>query len=333
MMKVLITGVAGRIGSALAKRLADEGHQVRGTTRPGGRTPSSTIPETVEVYEASLTDTSELANAVAGADVIVHLAAQIVIGDTPADDYFNMNVLGTLRLLEASAQQDKPPRFIFGSTDNTYGPGHPQSGRITEDHQQDPGDYYGTSKVLCEHLIRNFGQIHGLDFTILRYGSVLKPEEALPLYRLDWVRAFLDAQLSAGPRSNLWPLFKQSKTVLDVLEAAVKERADNPAIVLTGPDGEPWSIHLTDVRDAISGTVLAVETTDVRNQAFNIVGPRTTTFEEGAGVAAKQFGVDIVRTELPIRLAFELSTAKAQEMLGYTPKWDFGSIIESAMAG
>lgn len=332
-MTVLITGVAGRIGSNLAQQLVCRGYDVRGMVRPGGRSLDASLSSTVEVVEASLTDADALARAVSGVDVVVHLATQMVLGETLVDRFFDINVLGTQRLLEAAVHQDKPVRrFLLASTDGTYGPADPHTEVISEEHPQLPGDYYGTAKVLCEQLVRNYGKLRGLEYSILRFGSVVTPEEAASLFTLGWVRAFL-AQAHIGRRGSLWQLFTDCADPVAIVDSAVGRREDNPATVLTGPDGSPWSLHLTDVRDAVAGTVLAMEHPGAANEDFNIVAARTTTFADGASVVSERFDVETVSVELPMKLAFELSTAKAHHVLDYRPKWDFHGMVDTALAG
>lgn len=330
MAKVLVTGVAGRVGSTLARHLVRAGYEVRGMVRPGGRVPHSAIAGEVELVEASLTDTDALTQAVAHCDIVVHLAAQMVIGDTPVEEFFDVNVGGTLRLLEASAAQHVR-RFVLASTDNVYRPGDPPSEPIAEAHPQMPGDYYGTSKVLAEQLVRNYYQLYGVDYSILRLGSVIAPNEAPVLFRADWTRAFLAGQVAAGRRSNLWPLFADCGDIAEMIDAATRDHDDNPAVVVTGPAGEPWAIHLTDVRDAVAGIMLGIEHPRAVGDSFNIVGPHSTTFAEAATAFGKHCDLDQVDVQLPVKLAFEISTAKAKRVLGYEPAWDFDAMLERGL--
>ncbi|MBB5791663.1 NAD-dependent epimerase/dehydratase family protein [Jiangella mangrovi] len=331
-MTVLITGIAGRVGSTLAHRLVRAGYDVRGTVRPGGRSLHPLLAGRVELLEADLTDAAALERATDGADVIVHLAAQMVIGDTRPDRFHDVNVLGTLRLLEAAAGSSRPVRrFVFASTDNTYGPAAPQFLPITEDHPQLPGDYYGTAKVLAEQLVRNHHELYGLEYTIMRLGSVVAPHEVLPLFRLSWVTAFLGAQAQAGRRGNLYQLFADQPDLSAMVRDAVGDRPDDPAVALTGPGGEPWALHLSDVRDVASGLMLGIEHVAAAGQSFNVVGPHTTTFAEAAAVVAKEFDLDTVTVHLPVTLSFEVSTDKARRVLGYRPAWDFAGTLRTAL--
>ncbi|WP_116101953.1 NAD-dependent epimerase/dehydratase family protein [Amycolatopsis thermalba] len=328
MALICVTGATGRVGSTLVPALQRAGHDVRCVVRSR----ECFSVSGVEVVEASLTDAAALARAVSGVDVVVHLAAQMVLGETSVERYYDINVLGTLRLLEAAVAQPVPVRqFVYASTDNTYDPAHAPREPITEDHPQYPGDYYGTSKVLCEQLVRNYHKLHGLDYTILRYGSVLAPNEAVALFRLDWVRGFLATHTAAGRRSNLWQLLAGGHDFLGALDDQIGHRDDNPALALTGPDGRPWAIHTSDVRDTVAGTLTAINHPNALNQDFNIVGPHTTTFTEGATVIAKHYNLDLLTAHMPATLAFELSTHKATQLLDYHPQHDFDSTITTAL--
>lgn len=331
-MRILVTGVAGRVGSSLAQRLVLAGHDVRGTVRPEGRRPHRWVDDHVDVRPAELTDTGALESAVRGVDVVVHAAAQMGIAGTPPDRFLDVNVGGTVRLLEAAVQAPGVQRFVFVSTDNTYGPARPRTRPIDEEHPQLPGDYYGTAKVLAEQVVRNYHELYGIDYSIMRLGSVRAPDEASGMFRLSWVRRFLTAHAAAGRRSNLWPLFAGLDDLTPLVDAAAGDRTGDPAVVLTDPAGRSWSIHLTDVRDAVSGLVLGITHSAAANDTFNITGPGTTTFTDGAATLARHCGADVVEVALPVRLDFELSNAKAARRLGYQPEWDFDAMVRTSTA-
>lgn len=331
-MRILVTGAAGRVGSTLVVRLAAAGHDVRAMVRPGGRKPHPSVVSVADVVEAALDDAAALRSAVEGAEVIVHLAATMVVGDDAPERLFDTNTAGTLRLLEAAADAGAVRRFVLASTDNTYGPAAPVYTPITEDHPQRPGDYYGTSKLLAEHLVRNLAVMHGMEYTIMRLGSVVAPDEIGSLFRLSWAQAFLRGQVAAGRRGSLWPLFDGRDDLVAAVDAAAAGRDDDPAAVLTG-DGQPWAVHLTDVRDAVAGLLLGIGEAAAAGGEFNVVGPRTTSFDEAASVVADRLGLPVVTVDLPVRLAFEVSAAEAVRVLGFAPRWDFAGMLDTALSG
>lgn len=331
MTRILVTGAAGRVGSALVGELVAAGYEVRQMTRPGGRRVAPSVPE-IGVVEASLESREALAAAVEGVDVIVHLAAQLVMGETiTAEQYFDVNTTGTLRLLESAVTACHPVRkFVFTSTDGVYGPACPQSDVIDETHPTVPGDYYGMTKILAENLVRNYAKLHDLDVAILRLGSVIAPLETVDLFRAGWTRSFLGYHLGAGRRGNLWPVFEGHGDLVKTLDTALQGRRDDPALALTGPDSLPWRIHFTDVRDVVSAIVLTLQAGTTTPEPMNVVGPHSTPFPEGAGAVAERHGLDLVEVQLPTKISFGLSYAKATREIGYRPQWSFRDTVNSA---
>lgn len=332
METVLVTGVTGRIGANLALQLLKRGLSVRGMVQPEdpGRRKLDQLPD-VEVRMAALHDADAIADAVEGVDSIVHLAAQMVLGSTPVDRYFDTNTLGTLRVLEAAAQaRHQVRRVVFASTDGTYGPARPLYQPMDEAHPQQPGDYYGISKVLAERLVANYGQQYDLDWTIVRYGSVIAPDEVLGLFRYRFVSGFLH-KAEEGRRGNLWPLFESMARPWEVLEAAVGEAAvRNPAVAVRSPTG-PWALHLTDVRDAVEGTIVALEHPAASGESFNIVGPCTVDFDAGATLIADALDLPRFSIELPAMLAFAIDRTKAERVLAFRPTWPLERMVKTAL--
>lgn len=327
----LVTGVTGRVGANLALHLLHRGWGVRGLVHPEdpGRVKLTQLPE-VEVHAGDLRDLDVVTRAVDGVDAVVHLAAQMVRGDTPVDAFFDVNTLGTLRVLEGAVRARRAVgRVVVASTDGTYGVTRPAYLPIDERHRQEPGDYYDTSKVLSETLVRNYGVQYGLDWSIVRYGSVVAPDEALNLFRYSYAARLLH-HAERGRDSNLWPLFVGCLRPWEALDAAVGDAAHaNPAVALFGPDG-PWAIHYVDVRDVVAGTIAALEHPDAAGEAFNVTGPATVDFETGAKTVAAALDLPVFRVDLPMRLAFEDDNRKAARVLGFTPEWTFERMVQSA---
>jgi UDP-glucose-4-epimerase GalE len=99
---------------------------------------------------------------------VVHFAARCYVGESMAHPgrYYHDNVLGTLNLLEAMVAHGVPV-LVFSSTCATYG--EPAAMPIREDAPQQPVNPYGSSKLVCEWLQRDFARAHGLGVIALRY--------------------------------------------------------------------------------------------------------------------------------------------------------------------
>lgn len=170
-MRVLVTGGLGFIGQAVTRDLLRHGHQVvvltRGRTRP--------VSAGAEVAAADLTDRAAVAGVVRGGgfDGVCHLAALTRVRDSFADPlgYFDVNVSGTLYLLQAlaEARPGAVPRFVFGSTGAVYGS---RDGQLQEVSPTQPGNPYGASKLAAEQMVGYQAAAGALAAVTLRCFSV-----------------------------------------------------------------------------------------------------------------------------------------------------------------
>jgi UDP-glucose 4-epimerase len=318
----------------MAMSLLDKGYEVRGMVMPGD--PAADKLEifkgSVEVVQASLTDQDAIIGAVEGADYVVHLAVQLIRGNTPTERFFDINAMGTMRLLEAAAKGRHPvERFVLASTDGTYDVVNPEYLPMDENHPQLPGDYYGTSKLLGEHLTRNYGKQWDLPYSIVRYGTVVAADEILDWFRykfwMDWLRV-----AEKGRNSHVWPLFAGVEKPWEYVERAVPDPAANPAVGLADEEGRPWTIQFSDVRDVVGGTILAMEHRAALGEAFNIVSPDTVAYDHGAKLLAEKLDIPAHVAKLPARWRLELSGEKARRVLGFRAEWTYAKMLESALA-
>lgn len=178
-MRILVTGASGRIGGAIAARLALR-HQVTGIDRRPG-------PLTVEVLDVR--DTARLAPLLAGLDAIVHTASLHVpdLAASSAADFRAVNVEATRRLLAAAGEADVA-RFVYTSTTSLYGdamlPATGEAAWVTEELAPRPRDVYDETKLAAEEACREAaGQ--GLACISLRMSRCFPEEPRLvALYRL-----------------------------------------------------------------------------------------------------------------------------------------------------
>ena len=168
MSKVLITGVAGFIGSHIAERLINDGHEVYGIDDlSSGYTEN--IPKEVKWIPEDICKPERYGYFLDGVDVIFHNAASkknICLRD-PARD-MQVNGIGTLILLQ-ECMKHGVRKFIHASTGSVYGE---VIGTITEDTPRKPVSYYGVSKMAGESYVTLFNRTFGLNTTVLRYFHV-----------------------------------------------------------------------------------------------------------------------------------------------------------------
>lgn len=329
-MRVLVTGATGRVGANMVRRLSNTGAEVRAMVLPGDPQVAklTSIPG-VEIVAADLTDQAGIDAACRDVTHVVHLAAQLVRGATPVDRFFDINAFGTLRLLEGVVKAGGVERFVLASTDGTYRPGDPPAVPLSEETEVEPADHYGTSKLLGEIILRNHAAQFDIPWTMTRFATVLDPAEAAQQFRVHTVREML-GRVRLGRDTNIWQLFRNHPDLSSRFGDAVGEAADDTAAALIGPDGQPWSMHLLDVRDAVEGVYLALTAPNALGRVFNIAAATPTTFTDGAATISKHFDVPQVTVEMPLTWRLELTIDAARGTLGYRPQRDFAAMVADA---
>ncbi len=168
---VLVTGGAGYVGSQTCKELAARGYvPVTLDNLVNGHR------ETVRwgPFEEGDIGDKAFVSAVLKRHkpkAVVHCAALCDVGEcvTRPDKYYENNVVGTLRLLECLQEHDIN-NFVFSSTCATYG--DVEEVPITEDTPQAPINPYGVTKLMCEQIMKDFGDAYGLRYVFFRYFNV-----------------------------------------------------------------------------------------------------------------------------------------------------------------
>jgi UDP-glucose 4-epimerase len=165
---MVVTGGAGFLGSHVADALSARGDEVVIFDRRGSpyRQPNQ------EEVVGDLLDFDLLCQSFRGAENIYHLAAlaDLNAARTLPRETASVNVLGTVNALEA-ARSARVKRFVFASTVYVY---------------SEQGSFYRASKQACEAYVEEYQRQFGLDYTILRFGSLYGPraDESNGVYRL-----------------------------------------------------------------------------------------------------------------------------------------------------
>ncbi len=171
-MKALVTGANGLTGSYLTKHLLDQGYQVRVLVREKANLSALQGLDIDYVY-ADLAETAPLSDDVmCGIDVVHHVAAAFRAENVPKQHFFDVNVGGTKRLLQA-AQRAGVKRFVHCSTVGVQG--EIKDPPATEDHPFNPGDYYQESKLEGELLAVDFFKNEGLPGVVVRPVGIYGP--------------------------------------------------------------------------------------------------------------------------------------------------------------
>lgn len=180
-MQALITGGAGFIGSNIARELAQQGWGVRvlDNLLSGYRCNLDGLP--VDFREGDIRDPDAVHAAVAGCDVVFHLAASVGNKrsiDDPLDDS-SINVMGTLQVLEA-ARKAGVRKIVASSSAGIYG--ELRTMPIHESHPLDPLTPYGASKLCMEKHCLAYAATHGMEAVALRYFNVYGENQRFDAY-------------------------------------------------------------------------------------------------------------------------------------------------------
>lgn len=174
-MRVLVTGATGFTGGHLAQHLAGCGDEVRALVRPKSRArfDASPLPtKGVIAVEGDLMDADAVRRAVAGVDVVYHIAATYREAGQADAAYRAINVEGTRNVLEA-AKAAGVKRVVHCSTGGVHG--HIADPPANEDAPFNPGDVYQDTKLEAENLARDFGTAHRLDVVVARPIGIYGP--------------------------------------------------------------------------------------------------------------------------------------------------------------
>lgn len=189
MSNVLVTGATGFVGYSLAKRLLNDGHNVRILVRPN-RDISSFDLEGIEITWGDVTDIHAVKSATHGVETVYHIAAVFRSAAVPDSAYWATNYHGTQNMLQAAVSVGVN-RFVYCSTCGVQGNIH--NPPATEDAPYNPGDVYQRSKAKAEQEVLKVHADLGLPVTVIRPVAVYGPGDSrwLKLFRSVAKRRFV----------------------------------------------------------------------------------------------------------------------------------------------
>lgn len=238
MMRVIVTGGAGFIGSALVRHLVlEKGYEVLNidALTYAGYLPSLRAVEGKANYNflhANICDRAAMSEAIAGfrPDRIMHLAAESHVDRsiTGAADFVQTNVIGTFTLLEEArdfwtsldGEARDAFRFLHVSTDEVYG-SLGDEGLFTEDTPYDPSSPYSASKASSDHLAKAWQRTYGLPVVVSNcsnnYGPFHFPEKLVPLTILNALAGERLPVYGKGENVRDWLYVEDHARALDLI--------------------------------------------------------------------------------------------------------------------
>ena len=290
---ILITGAAGFIGSWLGNRLKSLGNHVTGIDSyiHASNNPLSFYCERGDIRWEDL-----LMMRAKDVDVIVHLAAMVNVDfSAKMPDYvFDVNLDGTLGLLEVARKLDKP--VIFASSSEVYGTA--QERMMNERHQLDGQSPYAASKIAADRACKAWRDAYGMEINVLRCFNVFGPWQANDGYG-GVIARFTKCALDGRPM----PIFGDGSQRRDY--TWIDDAVDAYILALTTKLDGPLNI----------GTGTTVSILEVAQDIHNIVGGNPKSVWEY--VAPRPGEVDVLRCD----------ASKARE-LGWEPKVAFADGLQ-----
>ena len=324
-MKILITGVTGRVGRNLSATLLARGDSVRGLVLPDDPNLKQAEDAGVKCVISNLRDLEAVGEAVKDVDAIIHLGAVMLWGDAKQNEIlFEDNVRGTFNLLNAAAMHAPDlKRFVFASSDEVYPSLFAKHLPIDESHPAEPYSFYGTSKLLGEEMMSFYHRAYNLPTTVARFALVSELREVI---RSDgWLGRFM----------FLNPMIDTMRAIGGTEAAEVLEglKTDKEALLLArDSDGEPYTFHYVDVRDVVQGLLLMLEQPAAVGEVFNLSGAAPFSFDKAVPYLSEKMDIPYVEANIPGKaIRIHHSIAKAKSLLGYAPQFDIYKSIDSAL--
>lgn len=295
--RALITGGAGFIGSHVADALIADGWTVTvlDNLASGKRTQ---VPAAAAFVEADIRSPEAAATIRDGAfDLVCHLAAQIDVRRSVTDPAFDVdvNIGGSVNLMQAIKVSGRPTRMIFASTGGAvYGD------FITppnvETYAKDPESPYGIAKFATELYLAYYARVHGLDYVALRFANVYGPRQ--------------DPHGEAG-----------------VVAIFCQRLLDGKPLTVFGDGGQTRDyVYVGDVARAhlLAAKLPAIPAGRVDDRAFNLGTQRETSVLELAESLMRGAGRRTALEHAPARAGEQrrsvVSIEKAKAGLGWTPQ-------------
>src|SRR5919106_2184097 len=238
-MRVLVTGGAGFIGSHIAERMVELGHDVvvLDNFSTGRRQNLAAFADEVELVEGDMRSYERVHTAVRGCEVVLHQGALPSVPRSVQDPLTTtaVNVEGTLNVLLA-ARDEGIRRIVNASSSSVYG----NAGSLPRSGSQlpDPISPYAVAKLAAERFCTSFSRVYGMEIVSLRYFNVF------------------------GPRQD------PTSQYAAVVPRFIRAIADGEPVTIYG-DGEQ-SRDFTFVDNVVTGNLLAADAAKIGGEILNV---------------------------------------------------------------
>ena len=244
-MKIFITGIAGFLGSHLAKRMIKLGHEVSGndTLILGEK---ENLPKNTNFYEIDCCDFNQMCKILKDIDIVYHCAATAHEGlSVFSPNFITKNIYQASVSVITASITNKIKRFVFCSSMARYGQ---QKTPFTEDMKTKPIDPYGIAKVAAENTLMLLSKVHGMEYNIAVPHNIVGPNQKYDDPFRNVMSIFINRNLQNKP-SIIYGDGKQERCfsyiddVVFCLEKLALEKKIKNDIFNIGPDENPITIN------------------------------------------------------------------------------------------
>ncbi len=290
-MKTLITGVAGFIGSALAQKLIEGGHEVLGLDDLStGK--EEAIPPPVKFVLGDMLDRPKLWTLLQGVECVFHVAARVAVQESILypREYNSTNVGGTVSVMEAMRDVGVK-RVVFTSSGAVYGAQVAQP--LHEEMRPAPDSPYAVSKLSAEYYVKTIGKLWGIETVTLRIFNAYGPGQHTPADHPPVIANFLKQAVREGTLviHNSGTQTRDFVYLDDVVDALIKASSASDVDGMTINIGSGKEVSIVDLVQEV------VDLTGVKTESI---------YNHTAKGGVKRMRADISR---------------AADLLGYRPKY------------
>ena len=315
-MKILVTGGAGYIGSALTYLLIEQGHQVNIIDDLSNGFKENVNAE-ANFVNGSILNEDILNQGLIGVDAVIHLAAKIRVeeGEIKPGLYKQVNIDGT-QLLLSKCKELGITKFVFASTAAVYG--NPEDFPVTEESKVSPVNVYGVTKLEIDQYLEKHAKNNGLSaisFRFFNVGGALKT------------------------KTGQWLKIKHEGAT-HLIPSTLHSSESNPLKIYGNDwpteDGTPARdyVHVIDVAEALIKSLTHLEVPG--HTIINLGTASGSTVLQVAQTAEKFLKRKIAYVFAPRRsgdsFALVTSNKKAKDILGWEPNLDLTEILQDANA-
>jgi len=309
IMRYLVTGGAGFIGSNIAERLIKEGNFVRVLDNfSSGKEENLEFSKGLEsdkfeLIRGDIRDKDACDKAAKGVDYVLHQAALRSVPKSMKDpeSYNDVNISGTLNLLQA-AGKNKVKRLVFASSSSIYG----DTDKFPEIETDLPRliSPYALSKLTGEYYCRIFSEFFNVETACLRYFNVFGPRQALDDEYAVVIPKFITCILND----------------------------EQPPIFGTGEQSRDF----TFIDNVVEANILAATAPNIKHEVFNVANGKDNTVLQLVEALNKILGKDIKPKLLPVRAGDVFKTqadiSKIEKLLGFKSKVNFEEGLKRTVA-